>query len=64
MHQYNLHDHVVMKKQHPCKGESWEIIRLGADIKLKCDKCQHIIMMPRSKFEKGLKKVLKKNEND
>ena len=57
---YELHDIVQMKKQHPCGSSEWEIIRLGADIKLKCRGCEHIVMLPRSKFEKGMKKVLPK----
>ena len=57
---YELHDIVQMKKQHPCGSSEWEIIRLGADIKLKCQGCEHIVMLPRSKFEKGMKKVLPK----
>ncbi len=61
---YNLSDHVLMKKQHPCGSFEWEIIRMGADIKIKCTGCSRIVMMPRSKFEKGIKKVVKTNEID
>ena len=34
--EYELSDHVIMKKQHPCGSNEWEIIRMGADIKIKC----------------------------
>ena len=57
---YNLADTVLMKKPHACKVNEWEILRLGADIRLKCMGCGHIVMMPRSKFEHNLKKVLTK----
>jgi len=47
-----------MKKMHPCGTDKWEVIRMGADIKIKCTGCGRIIMLPRSKFEKDVKKVL------
>ena len=56
---YGLGDTVEMKKQHPCrKAKTWKIIRLGADIKIKCDGCGVVVMFPRHEFEKKLKKVL------
>lgn len=55
---FNLGDVVEMKKQHPCGSYNWEIIRLGADIKIKCVSCNRIIMIPRSKFEKSVKKIV------
>lgn len=58
---YDLHDIVEMKKQHPCGVNAWEIIRLGADIKLKCTGCNHIVMMPRREFERKMKRVTEKN---
>ena len=36
---YQLHDHVEMKKPHACQTNSWEIIRMGMDIRIKCDHC-------------------------
>lgn len=59
---YELSSRVIMKKQHPCGSYEWEIIRMGADIKIKCMGCSRIVMMPRSKFEKGLKKLVKTDE--
>lgn len=55
-------DIVQMKKQHPCGSFEWEVIRVGADVKIKCTKCSRIVMLPRSKFEKGLKKIIKSSE--
>lgn len=61
MSAYDLHDIVEMKKQHPCKkSNEWEIIRMGADIKIKCLGCGAIIMFSRREFEKKLKKIIKK----
>ncbi|MBQ8234950.1 MAG: DUF951 domain-containing protein [Bacilli bacterium] len=48
-----------MKKEHPCGTNSFEITRLGADIKIKCINCGHSIMIPRIEFNKKLKKVEK-----
>ncbi|KRM06014.1 hypothetical protein FC89_GL000880 [Liquorilactobacillus ghanensis DSM 18630] len=55
---YNLHDIVEMKKQHPCGVNRWKIIRVGMDIKIQCTGCQHLVMMPRREFNRKLKKVL------
>ncbi len=59
--EYNLNDIVEMKKPHPCKkSKEWQIVRVGADIKIKCLGCNAIIMLPRATFDKKLKKVLRK----
>lgn len=55
---FNLGDVVQMKKQHPCGSYDWEIIRVGADIKIKCKGCGRIVMIPRTKFEKDAKKIV------
>lgn len=55
---YDLGDIVEMKKAHPCGTNEWKIIRLGADIRIKCVGCQHSVMIPRREFEKKMKKVL------
>lgn len=57
--EYGLHDIIEMKKPHPCKKSTqWEIVRMGADIKVKCMGCGAIIMFSRRDFEKRLKKLL------
>ena len=61
---FYLHDTVQMKKGHHCGSNEWEIIRLGADIKIKCCKCGRIVMFERNKFEKDVKKILKQNVPD
>ncbi|WP_375293639.1 DUF951 domain-containing protein [Clostridium estertheticum] len=58
---FNLGDIVEMKKVHPCGSKDWEIIRLGADIKIKCLGCSRIVMLPRVKFDSGVKKIIKEN---
>lgn len=58
--QFELGDIVRMKKQHPCGSYNWEITRMGADIKIKCQNCARIVMLPRSQFEKRMVRVEKK----
>lgn len=55
--EYKLGSIVIMKKDHPCGTNKWEITRLGADIKIKCCNCGRSIMLPRIDFNKKLKKV-------
>ena len=45
-------DILKMKKQHPCGSSEWEVLRIGADFRLKCRGCEHQIMIPRPKAEK------------
>lgn len=52
---YKVGDIVQTKKIHPCGGKTWEIIRVGIDFKLKCQKCEHIITLPREKALKMIK---------
>ena len=58
---FNLGDIIQMKKKHPCGEYNFEVIRLGADIKIKCTGCGRIVMIPRLKFQKDAKKVVKSN---
>ncbi|KRK81003.1 DUF951 domain-containing protein [Companilactobacillus nodensis] len=55
---FNLGDIVMMKKPHACGANKWEVIRMGADIKVKCLGCGHIVMIPRNDFKKKFKKVI------
>lgn len=55
--EYKIGSVVVMKKEHPCGTNRWEVTRLGADIKIKCCNCGRSIMLPRIDFNKKIKKV-------
>ena len=59
---YQVGSYVIMKKEHACGTNLWEVIRTGVDIKIKCINCGRIIMMDRLEFEKKLKKVVDKDE--
>ena len=56
--EYKLGDKVVMKKEHPCKTNLFEVVRVGVDIKIKCINCGRTIMLPRVEFNKKIKKVV------
>lgn len=58
---YQLGDIVEMKKPHACKTNRWKIIRVGVDVKIKCEGCGHIVMLPRASFAKSLRKILESN---
>ena len=57
-----LRDRVEMKKPHPCGEKIFEITRVGMDVKLRCTGCGHEVMLPRAKAEKGIKKILEREE--
>ncbi len=50
-------DIVTMKKAHPCGSREWEILRVGADFKLRCLGCGREVMGARSKYEKNIRQV-------
>lgn len=58
---FYIGDIVQMRKQHPCGSYDWEVMRVGADFRIKCLGCGRQVMLPRVKFEKGIKKILKSN---
>lgn len=60
---YQIGDIVKMKKKHPCGSSEWEILRVGADFRLKCCGCGHQVMFPRSQAEKNIREVVKKISN-
>lgn len=48
---------IRLKKQHPCGSHEWEVLRIGADFRLKCTGCGHQIMIARSLVEKNLREI-------
>jgi len=62
---YQVGNFVEMKKPHACtikstgkKANRWEITRVGADIKIKCSNCDHLVMMSRYDFERKMNKIV------
>lgn len=58
--EYAEGDIVKLKKQHPCGSFEWEILRTGADFRLKCTGCAHQIMLSRRQVEKSTRGLTKK----
>ena len=61
---YETGDIVEMKKKHPCGSSEWEILKAGADIKMKCLGCGHEIIIKRSLAQKNTKKLKKNTYRD
>ncbi len=53
-------DTLELKKQHPCGSREWLVLRVGMDFKLRCAGCGHELMVPRSKAEKSVKRIIPK----
>lgn len=51
-------DILKLKKQHPCGSKEWLVLRIGADFRLKCQGCGHMIMIPRVQAEKNIKEIV------
>jgi hypothetical protein len=58
---FYLGDIVRMKKPHPCGSFEWEVTRTGVDFRIKCLGCGRQVLLPRPKFEKSVKTVVKSN---
>ena len=56
-------DVLELKKPHPCGSRQWKVLRVGMDFKLRCLGCDHELMLPRSKAEKAVKKLIREGEN-
>ena len=53
---FKLDDIVMMKKKHPCGNALFRVVRVGADVKIKCEQCNRTIMLTRMEFRKRMKK--------
>ena len=62
MDKYAVGDIVKLKKPHPCGSSEWEILRVGADFRLKCMGCGHMVMGPRKLVEKNDRGLTKKEQ--
>ncbi|MDY6825866.1 MAG: DUF951 domain-containing protein [Bacillota bacterium] len=62
MAKYSVGQLVEMKKGHPCGANCWRIIRVGMDVRIKCLNCGRSVLIPRSRFERRLKKIISEGE--
>ncbi|MBV9792093.1 MAG: DUF951 domain-containing protein [Chloroflexi bacterium] len=51
-------DTVQMRKQHPCGGDTWRIVRVGADIGIRCLTCDRKVLLPRAECERRIKRIV------
>ncbi|HMO59420.1 MAG TPA: DUF951 domain-containing protein [Roseiflexaceae bacterium] len=59
----HMHDVVQMRKRHPCGGDTWEIVRLGAEIGIRCLTCDRRVMLPRATFERRVKRFVSRADS-
>ena len=64
MLELHLGDILRLRKPHPCGGFEWRVVRLGADIGLRCTTCDHRVLLPRSEVERRLKVVVSRSDID
>lgn len=55
-------DTLLMKKKHPCGSNRWDVLRIGADFRIQCCGCGHLVMLPRTKLEKNIKNIERHEE--
>lgn len=60
----NVGDSLEMKKNHPCGGTRFLVLRAGMDFRVRCEKCGREVMIPRVKIERNIKRIIPKGEND
>ncbi len=56
-----VNDILEMKKQHPCGEKKFLVLRSGMDFRLRCTGCGHEFLIPRSKAEKNIKKIIRES---
>jgi hypothetical protein len=59
----NVGDTLKLKKQHPCGSHEWEVLRIGADFRIKCRGCGRQVMIARTLLEKSVKSIIEKDED-
>jgi len=59
---YEIGQLLQLKKKHPCGEDKWEIVRLGADVKLKCSGCGRMVFLEREELTRRTKKILGRSE--
>ena len=54
---------ILTLKKHPCGSTTWQVLRIGADFKLRCTGCSHEIMSTRSNIERHIKKIVREEKD-
>ncbi|MFM2031956.1 MAG: hypothetical protein RLZZ297_721 [Chloroflexota bacterium] len=58
MHEVQLDLVVALRKPHACGTNQWRVVRLGADIGVRCEHCRHRVLLPRSAFERAVTTII------
>jgi len=53
-----LGDVVQMRKPHACGADQWVVVRIGADVRIRCTQCGRAVLMPRARFARAARKLL------
>ncbi|HET7559580.1 MAG TPA: DUF951 domain-containing protein [Limnochordia bacterium] len=53
-----LGDVVQLRKVHPCGSDQWEVMRVGMDFRIRCLGCKRVLLLPRVKFERAVRRVV------
>lgn len=56
-------DYVVLRKPHACGANRWQVVRLGADVGLRCVHCGRRVLLPRDEFDRRLRRRLSEEES-
>jgi len=59
-----MQDIVMLRKPHPCGGNEWKVVRLGADIGLECLKCNRQVLLPRRELARRIKKIISRGPDE
>ena len=59
-----LGDIVRLKKPHPCGSDQWRVVRLGADVGIRCLGCQRRVLLARPVFERRVKEFISRGGED
>lgn len=62
--QYSVGDKIISKKNHACGSNAWIVVRTGADIKLKCEKCERAVFLSVDEVDRIKKQHLKVNDGE
>lgn len=57
-------DKLLMKKKHPCGCETFDVMRVGADFRIRCSQCGREVMLERVKVEKNIRKIIREEEEN
>jgi hypothetical protein len=58
----HLGDVVRLRKPHPCGSDTWQVVRVGADIGLRCQGCNHRVLLARSATERRIKEFISRSQ--